>query len=194
MRTTLLLVILLSFAFTSSAFNLRQDISNEGDLDEDDLKRVNYYIAGLRGLWTGFERALYSDLERQVSSQCFSPTLAADLLFVLDFVEGKESVSTIIQFVLTTARLFNENMSNCGYTQAVVDIQKYCRRSGVNCSPLVLIQNVADEFYTIISEVWGLRSLAEGFPPRHQEDFYLTTLQVGLVMGEIIRTVFDFTQ
>ncbi len=65
---------------------------NGGEITDADLIRVNLYIEGMRGFWTGFARSFYYDRKKEVSSRCFSNNLATELFFVVNFMEGKESL------------------------------------------------------------------------------------------------------
>ena len=77
--------------------------------------RVNIYIEGMRGFWTGFARSFYSDSKREVSNRCLSNNLADEIFFVVNFMEGRESVLQVVKFVTTSSKILNDNMNYCGY-------------------------------------------------------------------------------
>ena len=90
MRIVLLLLAIASLLVTSTVG--QNQTFNGGEITDEDLIRVNLYIEGMRGFWTGFARSFYFDRKKEVSSRCFSNNLATELFFVVNFMEGKESL------------------------------------------------------------------------------------------------------
>ena len=80
----------------------------------------------MRGFWTGFQRAFYYDSRREVSGRCFSNNLPNDLFFVVNFIEGNESIIQAAKFVTTFARIMNDNLNYCGYEEAIKDVEAFC--------------------------------------------------------------------
>ena len=112
MKISLTATIILSCIFTlTTQQNNKPSTNNEGELDEDELMRVTFYVDGLKGLWTGFERSFYLDSLRTVNPLCFSESMVKDIFFLVNFVEGHEDLTLVVKFVQIAARIFNENMS-----------------------------------------------------------------------------------
>ena len=153
--------------------------------------RINKYVAGLRGFWTGFERSFYADSRRMVSNRCFSSNLVKDLFFVVNFIEGKESFTKVISFVTTSARILNDNMNYCGYKEAVADIETFCLTA--NCQPRQLIKNVSNNIFKMLGDLQGIAAVLYQFPPNNKEDMYLASMSIGMDCGKFVRTIFNFT-
>ena len=91
-------------------------------MNKADREKVDYYLKGVKGVWTGFERGLYRDSRMTINARCINDKLASDVFFMLNFIEGKESLLEIFKFVTTGAKIFNDNMNYCGYYKAVDDV------------------------------------------------------------------------
>ena len=124
---------------------------NGGELSDKDLLRVNLYLEGMRGFWTGFIRSFYYDSRKEVSGRCFSNNLATDLLFVVNFMDGNESIMQVVRFVTTFARILNDNLNYCGYSEAIKDVEAFCTFGF--CTPHSLIKNASDNLFTLIGDL-----------------------------------------
>ena len=124
MRIVLLLIATASLLFASA--NSQNQTFNGGEITDQDFIRVNLYIEGMRGFWTGFARSFYYDRKKEVSSRCLSNNLASELFFVVNFMEGRESLMQTVKFVTTASRILNDNLNYCGYTEAIERIEKHC--------------------------------------------------------------------
>ena len=105
----------------------------------------------MRGFWTGFIRSFYYDSRKEVSGRCFSNNLATDLLFVVNFMDGNESIMQVVRFVTTFARILNDNLNYCGYAEAIKDIEAFCTYG--LCTPHSLIKNASDNIFTLIGDL-----------------------------------------
>ena len=117
--------------------------------------RVNLYIEGMRGFWTGFVRSFYYDSQKEVNSRCFSNNLAGELFFVVNFLEGKESFIQVVKFVTTSAKILNDNLNYCGYADAIKDIEAFCQLA---CTPQRLIRNTSNNIFSLFGDIQGLSS------------------------------------
>ena len=132
---SLLALVLLSTLSYGQILPNNQTYNNGGEITDADLIRVNLYIEGMRGFWTGFARSFYFDRKKEVSSRCFSNNLASELFFVVNFMEGKESLMQIVKFVTTASRILNDNLNYCGYTEAIEKVEAFCQKSTTLCTP-----------------------------------------------------------
>ncbi len=105
----------------------------------------------MRGFWTGFARSFYADSKKEVNGRCFSNNLATDLLFVVNFMDGNESILQVVKFVTTFARILNDNLNYCGYAEAIKDIESYCGM-GI-CTPTFLIKNASDHMFELFGDL-----------------------------------------
>ena len=166
------------------------DTDNGGELSDIDILRVNMYLEGMRGFWTGFVRSFYFDSRKEVSGRCFSNNLATDLLFVINFIEGNESVMQVVHFVTTMARILNDNLNYCGYAEAIKDIETYCTHGF--CTPHDLVRNASNNLFSLLGDLQGIADAMRQFPVQNKEDGYLACYQVGSDVGQFVRIIFNF--
>ncbi len=113
----------------------------------------------MRGFWTGFARSFYYDRKKEVSSRCFSNNLASELFFVVNFMEGRESIMQTVKFVTTASRILNDNLNYCGYTEAIERIEKHCKISSTICTPQKLFQNVSSNIFSLFGDLQGIAAV-----------------------------------
>ena len=166
------------------------DPNNGGELSDRDIHRVNMYLEGMRGFWTGFVRSFYYDSRKEVSGRCFSNDLSTDLLFVINFIEGNESVMQVVRFVTTMARILNDNLNYCGYAEAIKDIESYCAYGF--CTPHDLVKNASNNLFKLLGDLQGIADAMRQFPVQNKEDGYLACYQIGGDVGQFVRIIFNF--
>ena len=70
---------------------------------------------------------LYNDRFFQLSDECLNPQeVGQDLHFMYEFINGRESPFQVLKFVTTTKTLVMQQSINCGYVQALYDLQEWC--------------------------------------------------------------------
>ena len=190
MKVVLALVLMAIVSAQQVQQSIVVDPDNGGELSDRDIHRVNLYLEGMRGFWTGFIRTFYYDSRKEVNGRCFSNNLATDLLFVVNFVEGNESVMQVVRFVTTMARILNDNLNYCGYAEAIKDIESFCADD--NCTPHDLVKNASDNLFKLLGDLQGIAEAMRQFPVYNKEDGYLACYQIGSDVGQFIRTVFNF--
>ena len=118
-------------------------------------------VFSLKGALDGFNRGLYDTDNFSLKDNCFGLNdyqLNNDLMFISDFINGKKSPQDVIRFTTTSVKVINEQLSNCGYTNAVKQLQEWCHahdlileETTTRCSMKNLVQN----FYTRIFNFTG---------------------------------------
>ena len=166
--------------------------NNGGEITDEDMIRVNIYIEGMRGFWTGFARSFYSDSRREVNQRCLSNDLADEIFFVVNFMEGKESLMQVVKFVTTSSKILNDNMNYCGYSEAITSIESFCKLGINRCSPQKLIVNFSNNIFSEFVDMQGIAQILRQLPIKNKENAYLAMLQIGVDAGKFIRTIFKF--
>ena len=98
--------------------------------EEQILKEAAKYLMSIKGFWTGFVRAIYRDSEMEVNHRCFSKDLLTEIYFLINFIEGQESLTQLPKFIVTFAKIFNDNFQYCGYVQLANDLEAFCDKVG----------------------------------------------------------------
>ncbi len=131
------------------------------------------------------------DSRKALNSRCINDEIATDISFIEDFVEGKESVTEVVRFVSTIAKVVNDNMNYCGYREVFEDVAEFC--TGVaDCSVTTLLVNVTSKYVEIFSGLTNLATIFLQFPPPTNEDMYLVMMDVGLNIGRFVRYIFRY--
>ena len=119
-------------------------------------------VFSLKGALDGFNRGLYETDNFSLPGDCFGLTdiqLNNDLMFISNFINGRKSPQDVIRFTTTSVKVINEQLGNCGYTNAVKELQEWCHAHDLStedetttrCSMSTLVQN----FYTRIFNFTG---------------------------------------
>lgn len=106
---------------------------------------VKYYLNGIKGIWTGFVRGFYHDSKMELNERCLSEKLTSNIWFMNSFMRGEEPMYKVVKFVTTSAKIFNDNMQFCGYSQLVTDMEAFCATGG--CHKKQIMKNFTDRMF-----------------------------------------------
>ena len=107
------------------------------------------------------------------------------------FIKGEQPPYKIVSFVVTFAKMFNDNMSFCGYQQMITDLDAFCY-DGTKCNNKQLIRNMSGRTFQFVGDANAIVATLQRFPPIEEEEMLLDSLDLGINVGKIIRNVYNY--
>ena len=111
----LLIIVISSANAIGPLAKFSQKVSQSSE--DEVLQTAEKYLMTVKGFWTGFVTSIYRDSEMQLNQRCFSKDLLSEIYFLVNFASGQEPMTQAPKFVVTFAKIFNDNFHYCGYVQ-----------------------------------------------------------------------------
>ena len=94
------------------------------------------------------------------------------------------------KFIVTFAKIFNDNFQYCGYVQLAKDLEDFCDK--VDCGKQQILKNASGRAFNFIADINGIIAGIQKFEFQNPDDIYLQTMDLGMNVGKIVRTLIDF--
>jgi hypothetical protein len=170
----------------ASATTLQDSAANE-------QVEAHYILASLRGALQGFERGLYGNSTITINALCLADDSANNVITIFDQYEHSDISNTFSVF-LATYNLQYSLDKFCGTQDIVFDLVNFLADKHYSLADFN--SNVGLKFFTFTGAFnnIGLDFYTNGLPPTSDTTAYFNLYQtVGLNLGNVLRTFFDFT-
>lgn len=152
----------------------------------------NYYLQGVRGLWTGYESGFYKNTKKN-AGDCLNDETTQNIIKMVDFFESGMDMSHAFNFISEGMQVFGNLETSCSLEGSVEDLWDFCDDNADHCTGASILSNLTSNMFVLIGKLTEVSEVIKSFPAATSDDLYTQTNTIGNDIGTTLRIITGFT-
>ena len=151
----------------------------------------NYYLQGVRGLWSGYQSGFYKNTKKN-TNQCLNDETTQNIIKMVNFFENGADMSHAFNFISEGMQVFGNLETSCSVEASFEDLYDFCESNKNNCSSTTILSNLTSNMFVLIGKLTEVSDVLKSFPAPTSDDLYTQTSIIGNDIGTTFRVVTGF--